>query len=1065
MFYEYETIKYLIFWHPPENVRVIWAEHLHGILTKTNEDAPMGWLWNLLHPIGSKKGKILKSSEKEMILYLHQMLKLAHGKSLVVPLAKMSGFSERTIRSLVSKSVCKDSSNKSLKEHNVGTISSQTFETPQHQRKRKVEQRTPLTREMGKCKQLITFATPQSINSMKSYSKKVEGFIMHPVEGSFSGDAELLEKVDPKPMVLNAYELDDENMGLKVAFSKLMVDKEVQTDKETQAKANAQKKHRRRTILKINKPKTTIKILAQSCNAKNVTTAFKSSFEVDELDKTVDRTIQRSAHKIASLIAIVCDNNPNTAARALVKVLKLETYLPVKNSFEDKYMSEAKKIVSGIKHFVADHSNLPEGGTRRMAEQNAVSAVLLAAVWDVDSSENMGRKVTRAIGVKKDTIMESIQRATEMKEKGERFKPEKRKMRKDNVQEAAYTYIQKWQHSDENTRIDTNTWKEKKSINPFTNEEQRCPRRVWSVTGAERNFKIFKDSPEYQEFQRMTIDVKGTIGLTTFEKYICPCTREPTAESCVDPLISETQHLMAAVKEGLAKLTDHEKIIIAGLLGYGDLMKALKKGRAVEMVEACCCPRKEQIEFKINDKHPVPKLLSFTCGDGTCMCCGFENRFREIFEHQIIKSSDLLLKVCIWEEAVRQGVKASGKQNTQLELTEKDMTLSTAAALFQKCLKDCLPHVIKIEWMNAVRSFDVYNVGPNNIVIMTDFAATLDLRAMETVNSSIDAHAFLDNFIVISNRRDASVQTCSRNGDEEVRVVSINDCDVLQYFGSTMSKGKKNDYVTHNACLKEIIQRYIKEFEERQHRLTFVIVWTDNCPNQYKCKENFVGILKIEEIFGVFIVHCFAVKDNFKGVWDGAGKVVKNFLWRLEQQKTRSATAFECFENTKNAEFEFDDRESWKKCEETKDPYLLQRNTFTYTRRIIGLVVDDRAQYDEYSLRFPGSIVLADRTEVPTLKHAVKDTTKQHQVAFCKRERGTDYGFLNLQQFPCRCTQCRDCLFSPENVIECPYDKITKSLRSEKTFITIKKQKEKAVNGGTNISDEGNENDRNYNIP
>jgi hypothetical protein len=70
-------------------------------------------------------------------------------------------------------------------------------------------------------------------------------------------------------------------------------------------------------------------------------------------------------------------------------------------------------------------------------------------------------------------------------------------------------------------------------------------------------------------------------------------------------------------------------------------------------------------------------------------------------------------------------------------------------------------------------------------------------------------------------------------------------------------------------------------------------------PNQYKCKENFVHLFKIKELLNVKIVHYFAVKDNFNGVWDGAGKVVKNFLWRLEQEHIRSPTAFDCFINTK----------------------------------------------------------------------------------------------------------------------------------------------------------------------
>jgi hypothetical protein len=186
--------------------------------------------------------------------------------------------------------------------------------------------------------------------------------------------------------------------------------------------------------------------------------------------------------------------------------------------------------------------------------------------------------------------------------------------------------------------------------------------------------------------------------------------------------------------------------------------------------------------------------------------------------------------------------------------------------------------------MNAVRAFDIKNVGPNNIIVMTDFAATLDLKATETVNCSVDNHAFLDNFVVISNRRNATVRD---------RVLSMNDCDVFRYFGSTTGIGKKNDHVTHNACLTDIIKRHQREFEERLQELTFVMVWTDNCPNQYKCRQNFSGIIKIEKVLGILVVHCFAVKDNFKGPWDGAGKNAKNYLWRLEKEQTRFATAFD----------------------------------------------------------------------------------------------------------------------------------------------------------------------------
>jgi len=184
-------------------------------------------------------------------------------------------------------------------------------------------------------------------------------------------------------------------------------------------------------------------------------------------------------------------------------------------------------------------------------------------------------------------------------------------------------------------------------------------------------------------------------------------------------------------------------------------------------------------------------------------------------------------------------------------------------------------------------------------------------------------------------------------------------------------------------------------------------------------------------------------------VWDGVGKVVKIFLWRLEQQKTRTATAFDCFANTKNEEF----------------PYLLQKNTFTYTRRIVGLVVDTEAEYNHYSSLYPGCIVYADQRDVLTLTKAVRDTTKQSQVVFCKKTRGADFGFLNLEEYPCRCTQCCNCLFDVANVDGCPFKIFVKPRRNQLSIITSKKRNGRAVEEGNNSSSECSDGDRDLCIP
>jgi hypothetical protein len=77
--------------------------------------------------------------------------------------------------------------------------------------------------------------------------------------------------------------------------------------------------------------------------------------------------------------------------------------------------------------------------------------------------------------------------------------------------------------------------------------------------------------------------------------------------------------------------------------------------------------------------------------------------------------------------------------------------------------------------------------------------------------------------------------------------------------------------------------------------LKYVICWTDNDPNQYHLEENFYHIAASMEKLGIRFMHRFAVKENFKGSWDAAGKVFKNKIEKLEQQGIRNPTALSAF--------------------------------------------------------------------------------------------------------------------------------------------------------------------------
>jgi hypothetical protein len=68
---------------------------------------------------------------------------------------------------------------------------------------------------------------------------------------------------------------------------------------------------------------------------------------------------------------------------------------------------------------------------------------------------------------------------------------------------------------------------------------------------------------------------------------------------------------------------------------------------------------------------------------------------------------------------------------------------------------------------------------------------------------------------------------------------------------------------------------------------------------------------------GIEIVHRFSIKDNFKGTWDAAGKVMKNAIDKWECEEVRSDKALTAFKNCVERGCEFDKTDEWE---------LLERN-------------------------------------------------------------------------------------------------------------------------------------------
>jgi hypothetical protein len=307
----------------------------------------------------------------------------------------------------------------------------------------------------------------------------------------------------------------------------------------------------------------------------------------------------------------------------------------------------------------------------------------------------------------------------------------------------------------------------------------------------------------------------------------------------------------------------------------------------------------------------------------------------------------------------------------------------------------------------------------NELLIFTDFSATCDLHAAKLDNCSQDAHAVLAIFVVCHSPRFVTV----KQEEEDVRH-RLNDCDVWYFFGDTISKGKKNDHIFHNACLKDIIQTYKRQFQHDGARiLNQAKVWTDNCAGQYKCNQNFVKIATFpENVSGVLILHRFAQKYNFKGVWDAAGKVVKNYMRNselTEGRDNRFATALDCsLKLRRRLRLK---TPPWRELERNLDVRILQKTFFTVTGRKFGYATEDIVEWMLVS-REHLHTVFTDRTNVPrmdpidgTLKlHMVSGTWErgQQQVMVLEsdelRTNKTVKTFkLKIASMPCVCTACR----------------------------------------------------------
>mmetsp|Transcript_53785 Transcript_53785/g.62870 ORF Transcript_53785/g.62870 Transcript_53785/m.62870 type:complete len:289 (-) Transcript_53785:197-1063(-) len=216
-------------------------------------------------------------------------------------------------------------------------------------------------------------------------------------------------------------------------------------------------------------------------------------------------------------------------------------------------------------------------------------------------------------------------------------------------------------------------------------------------------------------------------------------------------------------------------------------------------------------------------------------------------------------------------------------------------------------------------------------VLCTDFGATLDLIGAEKSNLSVNNHAIVDIFFVL-----------------------IKHYDAIQAV-----KGKPP--------------------------IPINIVWTENCPGQYRCRQIFLNV----DIAGgnhgnkTIVVHKLAEKYRFKGNWDATEKLVKERIMNNELKYDRCSNAIDCYLKL------------------TRD---------------IGFGTEDRAQFDTLSSNANNKhIVYTPRDVVPGME-PIKGTTKIAQVSGCLQPNIKEKWSIDSSLLPCSCPPCRS---DPTNSKSC----------------------------------------------
>eukprot|EP00979_Chaetoceros_neogracilis_P013978 scaffold4283_cov133-Chaetoceros_neogracile.AAC.1 len=455
------------------------------------------------------------------------------------------------------------------------------------------------------------------------------------------------------------------------------------------------------------------------------------------------------------------------------------------------------------------------------------------------------------------------------------------------------------------------------------------------------------------------------------------------------------------------------------------------RGRSLsDIIESTCCPKEPQDSLRSAQvgEEAVPKFVQFQCVETNnrhvpcCTSCGTRNVFKDLEccplidrdrprEGQLSMDSAYSCDTIVSDHKCSNGeptklvgektykcrvwvtVKIQNSTSKQQELHELNLTWRQLHYRMEQHLKVARLHYVEKKRNSWAMKLLKTNGDPKKMcTILTDFAATVNLRADQTDNASVDGHAVLQVFMKYFGWKKVPYDGLDDEGDGIEKEHVLSRCESLQFIGPTKGKGKHSDHTFHRTCLRRVItdherSREVELDEAGEPRLFTYFVVTDNCPNQYKCRHTFLSNAQITELFPnrkIRIVQVFAALYGFKGIHDAEGGTSKRALTQFEVNlQMRSETAFKAFINLSDHmsidEWKLRNGLSVGQLCADRDWRIIQKSISSIDKRIYFYVTPNQADYenrraevenqDELDIEYKNRIMFVDRSAATLAKH------------------------------------------------------------------------------------------------